>query len=238
MKAEHRKELHTNVLADSLGRFVDKAKSGSGLIWGGLIVLVALGVAWWWWTASSANRASDAWAAYWNNRDSVTDIESISGRLKGTAAEKAAKLALADQLYKSGYHALFDKTPKEAQASFSKAFEVYDELAQASVAPEIGVRAVLGAAKCQESLGELERAIYFYDEAVSRFDKPLRNPSGEQHPLVAEAERRAKELREGTAVAFYRGKNGEKPWPYRLPLIETEATGPPPVGPSTGASGK
>jgi tetratricopeptide (TPR) repeat protein len=239
MKADHRKELHTNALADHLGKFVTKAKSGSGMIWGGLLLIIALGVAWWWWTGSSANRATDAWTTWWYNRDTAADLEnpSVANRLKGTSADKAAKLALADHHYEDGYNDLFRKDPKRAQKKFEDAFKVYEELSKASADPELGVRALLGAAKCQESLGEVDRAVYYYDETVAKFDKTLRTASGQQHPLVAEAEKRAAELRDGAAIAFYGGKNG-KGWPDRLPTIGQEPPKPTPDAPTGTPAGK
>jgi hypothetical protein len=64
MKAEHRKELQTNSLADYLGNLVRNARSGAGLSWFKVIVVLVLvlgvGAFWIWWNASS-NRAAEAW---------------------------------------------------------------------------------------------------------------------------------------------------------------------------------
>jgi hypothetical protein len=229
MKAQQRHELHQNALATYLGKSYEKAKSGSSVLWGGLLLVVAIAIAYWWWTAVAADRATDAWTSYYNNRDSVDGLEQMAPRLKGSAAEKAAQLTMADQLYDDGYRQLFQKSPKSAMEKFNKAFTIYEELSQKAGTTEIGLRATIGAAKCQESIGEVARAIYFYEDVVTRFDKTFRSPTGEQqqHPLVADAQRRAKLLKDSDGLAFY-GEGGRR-WPNRLPTIEHEVPKAPPI---------
>jgi hypothetical protein len=221
MKADHRKELKSNALAHGLEQLYGKAKSGSNLLWGGLVLVLVLGVGYWWWTGSAANKASDAWATYWMHRESGATLDDVTGRLKGTTAEKAARLAHADQLYSDGYSALFTKSPKTAQKKFTDATELYEAVSKQSSDPELGLRASVGAARCQECLGELERARWFYQDAVDRFGKQLRAESGTPHPLVAEAQKRIEALASAEALAVY-GANGpaDKRWPQRFSNVE------------------
>jgi hypothetical protein len=65
MKAEHRKELQTNTLADVLGRTVRNVRSGgTGLSWTKIIIIavLVLGVLLFvWWKRNQANRNAEMW---------------------------------------------------------------------------------------------------------------------------------------------------------------------------------
>src|SRR5262245_24325734 len=60
MKAEHRKELQTNTLADFLGRTVRKVTSTSGIPWFRIVLVVAIvgGVFMFFWRKSNSSRAN------------------------------------------------------------------------------------------------------------------------------------------------------------------------------------
>ena len=78
MKAEHRKELQTNALADRLGRFVQNMKSttqsSSVLVWV-IIILVLAGLVglWLYWRSSSKNARSLTWVT----------LDNLSARAEG-----------------------------------------------------------------------------------------------------------------------------------------------------------
>lgn len=215
MKAEHRKELHTNYLADRLGKMYQKAGTSNSAIWWGLVLLVALGVAYWWWTARSSRALTAAWTSYWNNRDSVQGAEELAAKQKGTPVEAPAELAQADNLYSDAYN-MFFSMPAEARKKFTRASEVYEALAKATSNVDIAVRATLGAAKSQEWLGDLEQARQLYADVAAKYA---------EHPLAAEARTRAEKLAAGADadVNFY------DEWPKRLPDITHGNLKPPPL---------
>jgi hypothetical protein len=91
MKAEHRKELQTNSLADLLGRTVRKARSGGGISWFTVFVVVFLVVAalGYLWVRKNKNQVSaEAWARLeFNDRKSLEELASESSDTKqGQAA--------------------------------------------------------------------------------------------------------------------------------------------------------
>src|SRR6516164_3425961 len=73
MKAEHRKELHTNLLADSMGKLVQKVKSPTSTRAVVLWVIVGLVVATVGFWLYSVNRASDTAGALWIKLDNLKD---------------------------------------------------------------------------------------------------------------------------------------------------------------------
>ena len=220
MKAEHRKELHTNLLRSQLGKLVGTTKNSSRTFWFILLGLVMLGVLYWWWTTSAANRITVAWMDYWFSRNEFlgpTALERVQIDHKGTAAARAARLTLADELYEQAFRSISAKTREKAVSDpFVQAQKLYEEVQQqAGNSTDLALRATLGIAKCEESRGELQKAVSHYQEVVDKFDKPTRAADGMQHPLVAEAARRKERLAAQSAGAlFYKG------WPERLPRVE------------------
>src|SRR5262245_14802023 len=167
MKAEHRKELHTNLLKDQLGKLVDKTKSSSRTFWGVLVALIFLGVLYWWWTTRAANRITVAWMDYWHSRGDgfgVGALEQMESSHKGTAAARAARLTLADELYERGFQSISAKNRDKPIADpFVEAQKLYEEVQQqAGNSTDLALRAALGIAKCEESRGDLQRATTYY----------------------------------------------------------------------------
>lgn len=237
MKAGQRHQLQTNYLADQMGKLWQGSKSSSGMLWGVLLLVVALGIAYWWWTANSANRISIDWQTWWNDRSSPLAIQfmpddelaKIADHYRSTAADHAAQLTLADQLYEKGYQTTFSESALAAAKHFEKASAIYEALAPVASTQEVALRALVGAARCQESLGEVDQARAFYQKVVDRYAAELKGPNGVVHPLVADAQQRVAALgTKGDGLAFYRDVEGVKPWPLRLP--KTSKTNLPPFG--------
>src|SRR5262245_4676738 len=67
MKAEHRKELQTNTLADNLGKWLQGMKSrpstGSVVIWAFVALAAALFLGWWFYSKSQEKERSQLWVA-------------------------------------------------------------------------------------------------------------------------------------------------------------------------------
>lgn len=225
MKAEHRKELLTNTLADQMGKFIKGTSSMSGTVWVLLGLIVVVGVAYWWWTGLAANRIASAWIDYSDGRQSADRLEEVINQWKGTAAERAAKLTRADHLYEKGYEALFTaKGPQGALPHFQAAAQIYEQLSQdPGNSREVAVRALVGAAKAHESLASLGQKESL-DKAKSLYQQLLKQYGQEpRSPLVQEAEKRLA-LLDGPsgsdALTFY------KEWPARLAKIEASGQTP------------
>jgi hypothetical protein len=203
MKAEVRKKLETNELQDQVSRLFRRTKQSPAMLWVVLGLVIVVGAIYWFWSGLAANRATDAWMAYWNNRGESPE------KLKGTAADRAAQLATADGSYDAGMRLLFN-TPVAARDYFKKAADQYEALAKTSGSSlDITLRALMGIAKSQEALGETAKAKQSYEQVISRFG----TGTYKDHPLVVESNKRFQALGTQTsdAAAFYQN------WPDRLP---------------------
>lgn len=233
MKAEKRHQLQTNYLADQMGKIWQGSKSSSGLIWGVLLLIVLVGFFYWWQTGVNANRISATWISWWDSRSSPLgvefmpplELERAANAFRGSAADNAARLTLADQLYEKGYQTTFRESASAATKDFEEAFKVYHELSTTANTRDVSLRALIGAARCKESMGEVDEAKKLYQQVVDRYAADLVGPNGVVHPLVADAQQRLASFEKGDALAFY-SDVGRKPWPQRLPKTEKTFTGP------------
>jgi hypothetical protein len=122
MKAAHRKELHTNALADRMGRLVESVKAGpkstSTVVW--IFVLVALGTFAVWRYYRSTNPEDES--ARWVNLRSAThdpgemarDLQRIIEQSKGTMQARVARFQLARLFVREGQETLASDVPLTA----------------------------------------------------------------------------------------------------------------------------
>jgi tetratricopeptide (TPR) repeat protein len=195
MKAEHRKELQTNALADRIGRFIQgmktRTQANSIMIWVVVLVVAALiGV---WWLISRANKNSRS--QMWVNLDTIStpsrdmpldvnhnpykktveDLEEIVEKYPGTKAALIARFDLARiNLRNRGLDLLADNT-KEALANLDKARREYTKLAEEyKDDPQWAARAKLGLAQIAETravedLKNLDKAAKLYEEVANDY---------------------------------------------------------------------
>jgi hypothetical protein len=167
MKATERKELQTNTLKQLGQDLLHGGKRLPGAIWVLPILVVVIGLVYWFWSGIAASRTTNVWAYFWANRDS-SDAETEK-RLKGTVAELSWQFEKADRLYHKGYDALFTM-PAQGAKDLQEASKTYEEVAQAgSASPLMVLQSYSGAAKCEECLGEVDRALFFYRALLERF---------------------------------------------------------------------
>lgn len=218
MKAETRKQLETNELKEQLGRLWQPGKKPPSVLWLFLVLGVVVGVGYWWISSRAADRNAEAWTRFFKSR---AVMDAIGGELKGTPAELAVLLDEADAKFEDGFGRLFSN-PELALEEMKIASTTYEELSKRTDGhPDLQVRALSGAGKASEAMGDLTRALYFYHAA-----KKLGEQRGwHQHPLVVDAANRVSRLEGDTASgrAFYTD------WPARLP--KAQPLGPPPAPP-------
>jgi tetratricopeptide (TPR) repeat protein len=169
MKAEHRKELQTNVLADRLGKAIQGIKEGPSrgtmLLVGGVALVALLAFVWWYFWSTSQAAESARWAQ-WDGLTTPAALDSFAqnkenqGTPQGRLARfQIARLSLLGGLSKLG--------PDRAAAleSIRKAAGLYEGLVnEASDTPLLAQEALLGAGKAHESLGDVEKARGFYQK--------------------------------------------------------------------------
>ena len=185
MKAEHRKELQTNLLADRLGRAVQTlthVPSRSTLIYLGLAALaVVLILTWRWFSASSEASSSERW----RKLDEVVFGEQLDDFLKdkevqGTRQGLVARFKEARRLLQDGLRDLAAQKTRSTE-SIEKATQAYEALLKESLpAPLLQQEALWGAAKGYEALGNLDKARTYYERLTREHGNSARGKDAEK----------------------------------------------------------
>jgi hypothetical protein len=167
MKAEHRHQLQTNVLADRMGRLLQGMKSApkstSTLIW--LFVLLALATfAVWKYAASATVRdRSDLWTrldeATHGPASGTDKLQAIETGNPGTIPARAARFELARWNLQQGLGLLAGDDRGRALSPLKGARKLYTELVPNCIdVPLLAQEAMMGRATAEECLaGLLER---------------------------------------------------------------------------------
>jgi hypothetical protein len=195
MKAEHRKELQTNALADRIGRFIQgvKTKSQTNYIMVLVIILVvvALGGVWWYIRWTNKNSNSRMWvqldevpspgrgmpldANHNPYKDTENDLDEIIDKYPGTKAALMARFRLAEINLRDRGLDLLGDNPKEALANLERAKRQYTKLAEEYKDDRQWVaRARLGLAQIAESraldnLKNLDDAARLYEQLADEY---------------------------------------------------------------------
>jgi hypothetical protein len=171
MKAEHRKELHTNLLADSMGKLVQKVKSPTStravVMWviAGLVVVT---IGFW---LYSVNRASDTAGALWVKLDNqmydqpsekfgedrqgqvLKQFGEIAKDDRHSMPARVARFQEARYLLPLGLKNLASPSRDEAVSNIKQAREIYLQLAkECTDTPVLQQEAYFGAASAEEAL--------------------------------------------------------------------------------------
>jgi hypothetical protein len=194
MKAEHRKELETNILADRMGRMLQGMKSApkgtSALIWVFVILALVTIVAWRWYASSVRNDRSALWTSL--NRYSeeqipaqLHDLQTLFEDHRGTIAGRAARFQEARLRLRDGQRNLTTRERDHAIQDVDRARAIYRELIDACPdEPILEQEALMGVASAEESLvgvhykpeksdeeitGNLATAIEYYQRLAAKY---------------------------------------------------------------------
>jgi hypothetical protein len=178
MKAEHRKELHTNALADHLGKWMQALKTGpkptSLVVWVFVVLAVALVAGWFWYAQKSGEERSQLWLRF-DTAASLGDLEMLAEKHHGTQVATMSQFQEARIKLREGLKDLYAAIPdsrNQARDKVKEAGELYEKLApQASSMPVLHQEALLGAASARESLGDIPGAIGFYGQLKDSYTK-------------------------------------------------------------------
>jgi hypothetical protein len=184
MKAEHRRELNTNALADRMGRLVQGMKEPtqgrSAVLWViGAVALLTLGG---WYLFSGAA----GWSGYWLRFDGETNVEKLQtlvSESQGTMPARAARFQKARIELRNGLRNISSAEHRsEAIRLVEEARRGFEELAAECKgnSPLLEQEALWGAAQAEESLvgipttedptksrGSLKKAIELYQRMAS-----------------------------------------------------------------------
>jgi len=190
MKAEHRKELHTNYLADRMGRLVQGMRAGpqstgSTVAW--VLVSLTIGtVVVWYVTAMNSNR-SPLWVKFEEDatQRNLAGLEKLTRDHPGTLPARASRFEIARVDLQSGLANLYSSQRDSAISQVKNAKRLYENLVKECAGdPILAPQALIGAAKAEEALvgipkgdnpaeGEesLDKALGYYEELVKDYPK-------------------------------------------------------------------
>lgn len=162
MKAEHRHQLHTNALADSVGRMVQgmktAPKSTSLVIWLGIGALVVILVAWQVYRTTAAERTSAEWLKLDEATEATLNKEGpyiqVAQDYPGSMVSRSAQFQVARERILVGEQNLTNMIMRpEAIKALKSARELYTILATESAdTPILMQEALMAVAKVDESL--------------------------------------------------------------------------------------
>jgi hypothetical protein len=234
MKAEHRRELHTNLLADRMGRLVQGMRgtnrSTSVYVWVFLGVAVVTYAVWQYAMVAGSSGRSAEWTsldAAMQGGEDGSQLGKLANENAGTIPGRTARFVLARLKFKDGQDKLSSIDRTRAIESLVEARKEYEKLAGESAdAPLLEQEALLAVAKAEEMLasspdpdnpgkmlGSLDRALEFYRRLATRFPgSPAGKDAAERAELLstkqAEVARFYQELEE---LAGPKSKSEEKP---------------------------
>lgn len=198
MKTGRRHELQTNVLAQSLGRWIESARpygrAGTAVL---IAVVVAL-FAWAYLSTQNTRRQADGWNEYFDavggrNPDPRELLRDVASRYTGTMVGEWSRLTLADLQLDDGTNRLLQDR-RMARDELREASEKFQALLNDASHPTILQRATYGLARAHEALGDLDRARAEYRSLATKW------PEG---PFAAAALARAKDLDKLPTKTFY-----------------------------------
>jgi len=172
MKAEHRKELQTNLLADRLGKMLQGLKAGpkttSIAIWVVVLVVAALVITWILVSKASKESRSALWVKL-DSANTLDDLKKIADDNSGTVPSVIARFERARYLLQSGQKKLYGDRDT-ALKELKQAQDLYDKLAdEGKDYPALVQEALLGSATAREAQGDLAGAQPYYDKLVKSF---------------------------------------------------------------------
>jgi hypothetical protein len=164
MKAEHRKELQTNYLADRMGRLMQGMKagpqsSGSVVVW--VLASLTIGTAVVWYLAGANSNRSPLWVQF-EEESAQHDLEGLvklANANPGTLPARAARFQRARISLQEGLAGLYSSQREAAVSQVKQARQLYADLAQECTDdPILAPQALMGAAKAEEALTGIPKA--------------------------------------------------------------------------------
>jgi hypothetical protein len=193
MKAEHRHQLQTNILADKVGKVIQGMKSGpkstTVAVWG-VVFVVIIGIILWQYTAAaSQSRQSAEWQtidkAMHDPAKGMKTLEEIASEDETSLTNRTARFQLARIRFSAGQAGLTGADRADAIKVIQEARNLYEKLrGQCADAPLLEQEASFGYAKALEALtgvttptdpaADLAAAIGEYKALAKKYpDSPL-----------------------------------------------------------------
>jgi tetratricopeptide (TPR) repeat protein len=203
MKAEHRKELQTNYLADRMGRLMQGMKSGpqsTGSMVAWVLVALTIGIVVVWYVASAHSNRSDMWVRFEEDSDQrdLPGLENLMNNHPATIPARASRIQLARFFLEEGLANLYSGRSDDAEKAVkrvTRSRDLYEQLVkECSDDPILAPQALMGAAKAEEALagipkgdnadegeGSLNKALGYYRKIVEKYPKSFLASSAQAH---------------------------------------------------------
>jgi tetratricopeptide (TPR) repeat protein len=206
MKAEHRHELKTNALAETLNRALHGLKAGPSrhsLLIGVVAVVVAVVVVtgFFIWKGQKEGRSA-LWEKYGVAQGTLdnagtddlpgalTKFKELSDQNPHTLPGAAANFDRARVLLRRGLERQYSTERDAALSDIKEARKLYADLAADSFIrdshPLLAEEAMLGVAKADESLGDLDKALEGYRNVAKTFPKGAHHEAADQRAKYLE----------------------------------------------------
>jgi hypothetical protein len=190
MKAEHRKELQTNYLADRMGRLVQGMRAGpqstgSTVAW--VLVSLTIGTVVVWYVAAMNSNRSPLWVKFEeeSNQRNLAALSKLADNNPATLPARASRFQLARISLQEGLANLYSSQRDLAIKQVKNAMGWYADLSkECADDPILGPEALMGAAKAEEALvgipvgddpakseGNLETALGYYRKITKDYPK-------------------------------------------------------------------
>ena len=188
MKAEHRKELQTNTLADHLGKMIQGAKAkpspNSLVIWIFVLLVLAVLVGWKYFSANSLEKRSQDWTGL-GEVNSSEELQAFADEHPKTVPGLVARFQRARVALQQSLERLYaDGAREQALKELKEAEETYAELAndkEARDKPLLVQEALMGVAKAREGRGDLDGALEAYEKLDKDYAKSALGQSAAEH---------------------------------------------------------
>jgi hypothetical protein len=185
MKAEHRKELVTNSLAQTLGQTIQGLKEGPSSRTVLVVVLIGLALllffTWRYFAQSSQAADSELWLRW----DSLVTPTQVTGMLDDRAVAdtpqgRLARFLAARSALQEGLRDL-GRPASKAQDNLKKAADLYAKLAaETSRSPLLHQEALLCGAQAHEALGDYGQAKGLYEQLAKQYPDTPRGKDAQQ----------------------------------------------------------
>jgi hypothetical protein len=191
MKAEHRKELATNTLADKLGHVIQSFKEGpsrNATIYGTVVVVALLLVVIYRWVSTNATANDSGRWVRWDQLLTRDELEKFADENRDTEQGRLARFEMARLDLQDGLRDLGSQlTKSEALKRLRRAAENYGTLADESGNTALlSQEALQNAAKARESLGEYDQAKVLYGRLARDFPQSLKGKEAAEQVKLLE----------------------------------------------------
>ncbi len=191
---KRRQELSRNELADRLETGINSVQSYIPWIFGGIAVVVVASLGWGLYSSAANKKAAKAWTDYYfglGTGEADTFLDLAEEHTNTRAGDWARQTAGSGYLERGLGSIYFDRD--EAERLLELALEQFTAL-EDNADPQLRAKALLGAAQANESLGNVDDAIAYYEKLAK---------SATQARVMASANERIAFLQSTSGKEFY-----------------------------------